>query len=45
MDIPLFLEIFDLKDEISKDVLDYILLKQLGYTKQEIVKIHDTYLK
>lgn len=45
MNIPLFLEIFNLKDEISPDVFSYILFDHLGYTKQELSNIQDIYLK
>lgn len=43
VNIPLLLKIFDLSDELSKDVFDYMLLNHLWYTKAEIVAIHKNY--
>jgi len=41
--IPLLLKIFDLENESSKNVLDHILLVELGYTQEEILRIHERY--
>jgi|GEM_PF-6386936 len=41
--IPLFLKLFDLNDESSKNVMDHFFTEKLGYTKKEIDDLYSKY--